>query len=147
MAREKLSKLGAKLSDLEEAATARLEDARALEGSRYATAIAMGLYALEISLKVAICRRLDVDALPVTFQIHDFQGLLIFSGLSRRIEDPENVGIKRNWDFIVGKYNNHHTDSLRYSPGTQYLPKDARKVLDCLEDPSDGILTWLSAQA
>jgi len=147
MAGEKFSKPGAKLSELEEAASARLEDARVLAAhGRNATAIAMALYALEISLKVAICRRLDLDALPTDFQIHDFKGLLILSGLSRKIKEPANAKVESNWDFIITEYKTSHVDTLRYAPGTRYLPAHARELLRRLEETPEGVLTWLSVQ-
>ena len=147
MAGDKFKKTGTKLSELEESISARLEDAKVLAASnRNASAIAMGLYALEISLKVAICRRLDMDALLTDFQIHDFEGLLRLSGLSRRIEHPTSARVRNRWDFIVQKYNQFHADRLRYSAGDDYLPEHARELLGHLDDPTDGVLTWLSAQ-
>ncbi|HMB03661.1 MAG TPA: hypothetical protein VKP69_07955, partial [Isosphaeraceae bacterium] len=76
------TKPGARRVELQQASVDRQLDARALlAATRYASAIAMGLYALEIRLKVKICFRLDLDALPTAFEVHDFQGLLILTGL------------------------------------------------------------------
>jgi len=130
----RFAKLGAKLSDLEEAAADRLRDADVLsEGGRHDSAIAMGLYALEISLKTAICRRLDLDALPTEFQIHDFEGLLVLSGLSTRLRSPEAAAVKANWDFLTGNYQSAHVNELRYSRGqfsteqVETHPRDTRR--------------------
>jgi hypothetical protein len=57
-----LTKSGAPLSDLEGAATERLDDAEALlKAGRYAAAIMSGYYSLEIRLKIIICRRLQLE--------------------------------------------------------------------------------------
>src|SRR5262249_14357700 len=63
------TKLGGTLADLEVAWQDRLADAEALfAAGRNAGAIADAIYALEIRLKVAICKRLDVEQLPKTLR-------------------------------------------------------------------------------
>ncbi len=75
-------KPGAQRTDLLAAYPDRLAEAGDLfDGARYGSAIALALYALEIYLKVRICMRLDLDALPKAFQIHDLDGLIMLSGL------------------------------------------------------------------
>jgi hypothetical protein len=58
MARElRFSSLGAPQSDLQAAAAERLQDAELLfAAGRFPSAIAMGIYSLEIYLKVLICK-------------------------------------------------------------------------------------------
>jgi hypothetical protein len=132
---KKFAKLGTKLVALEEAATDRLGDAEVLiQGGCYSSAITMELYALEISLKIAICRRLDVNALPVEFQIHDFDGLLVLSGLSNRLGLKEHTVIKKNWDFLLIEYGPAHVNDLRYSRGNLTV-YEARDVIRRLRDP------------
>jgi hypothetical protein len=143
----KYAKLGAKLTDLNEALEDRFKDAEVLiAGGCYASAIAMGLYALEIALKIAICRRLDLEALPVEFQIHDFEGLLILSGLSRRLEAPERAAVRKHWFFLIGKYKSSQAGTLRYSRGT-FTSRQARDVIRRLRDPNEGLVTWLSGES
>jgi hypothetical protein len=78
----KLSTLGAMLADLQQAAADRLQDADALfAAGRYASAIAMGVYSLEIHLKVRVCQRINLSALPKMFEIRDLEGLLVVTGL------------------------------------------------------------------
>jgi hypothetical protein len=138
------SKLGTKVTELEEAAAERLLDADILlAGGRHASALAMGLYALEMTLKVAICRRLDLHALPVEFQIHDFEGLLTLTGLSRRIQEPESSKVKNHWDFILKRYKSSHVNELRYAPSV-YTTRQVRDFLHRLKDPSNGVLKWIS---
>lgn len=143
---KKFAKLGTKLADLEVAATDRLDDAEVLvQAGRHASAIAMGLYSLEITLKIAICRRLDVDALPVGFQVHDFEELLVLSGLSRRLGANSHAGIKKNWDYLVQEYGPALVSSLRYSRGN-FSNDQSRDVLKRLKDPVEGVLPWVLAQ-
>ena len=140
------SKLGTKLSDFEQVVAERLDDAEILANAgRHASAIVAGLYALEISLKIAICKKLDLDALPVEFQVHDFGSLMVLAGLSRRIEKPEFIGVKSNWDAIVSKYKTSHVNQLRYSP-TDAGPEQVAEFLERLRGSERGVLAWLSAQ-
>jgi hypothetical protein len=143
---KKFAKLGAKLADLEEANSDRLKDAEALiNGGCHASAIAMGLYALEITLKIAICRRLDIAALPVEFQVHDFEGLLVLSGLSNRLNAVDFAEIKKNWDFLVGEYGPAQVSNLRYARGS-FSDDQSKDVLRRLRDPVEGVLPWVLAQ-
>jgi hypothetical protein len=81
MANERLfAKLGAPVSELRAAAQDRLRDADVLFlAGRFASAIAMGVYSLEIHLKVRICERLNLEQLPSLVQIHDLVSLLVLS--------------------------------------------------------------------
>ncbi len=146
------TKLGANAADLQAASRHRLEDAKALDASgRAASAIAAGLYALEILLKALICKRLDLPALPKAFEIHDLEALLILSGLSQRLADPSASPVKFNWQEILVLANS--LNEFRYLPeGSHQLPLDARSPHDAstflarLENPADGVLTWLLNQ-
>ncbi|HEX8199069.1 MAG TPA: hypothetical protein VF590_01175 [Isosphaeraceae bacterium] len=140
------------IADLDAASRDRLADAKVLAAAgRPASAIAAGLYALEIRLKVLVCKRLDLPALRTAFQIHDLEGLLVLSGLERRIEDPSVSHVKVNWDAILTLAAS--LNELRYSPaGSPRLPIGARRPRDAvtflawLEDPQDGALSWISSQ-
>lgn len=78
----KFSTLVAQVADLQAAGADRLLDAESLfSGGRFALAIAIGTYSLEIHLKVLICNRLNLGALPKAFEIHELDGLLVLSGL------------------------------------------------------------------
>jgi hypothetical protein len=143
-------KLEATAVDLRAASKDRLEDARILAAAGHpASAIAAGLYALEIFLKVLICQRLDLPALPKAFEIHDLEALLILSGLSQRLAGASHI--RFNWDQILIPA--QKLEELRYLPeGSQQLPIGARNPQDAvtflarLDDPNDGVLTWLSSQ-
>jgi hypothetical protein len=143
----KLTTSGARLIDLETACQDRLSDAESLFNSgRHAAAIAAGLYALEIGLKVKICKRLALKELPRAFEIHDLDGLLVLTGLSRLLNGPamKRSKVKRNWDEI--RTASGQLNDLRYLPADRWDAAQAKRFLYQLKDEDDGALTWLLKQ-
>jgi hypothetical protein len=144
----KFAKSGTALGDLEIAWSDRLDDSDALlSADRFASAIAAGLYSLEVYLKVKICKRLDLDHLPRAFETHDLDGLLILCGLSRRMNFPSkklDIAVKRNWDSVRDL--SYKLLELRYSDGSKWTRKDAESFLDQLKNPKHGVLSWLQKQ-
>jgi hypothetical protein len=139
------TKLGAARSDLEAAWQDRLADARALFAARrYAGTIAEGVYALEIRLKVLICKRLDLTNLPKAFEVHDLDALLLLAGFSQRIEKRNAIKVKVNWDNI--KREARGLNDLRYRPSGNWTEAQAADMLRYLTDPDEGVLSWLSKQ-
>jgi hypothetical protein len=146
MARDRYAKFGVSAADLTVAATQRLLDASILlANSRAASAIVMGLYALEISLKAKICSRLDLTHLPKPFEIHELDELLILTGLSRRLDEPPAIRVKSNWAAIVTGQAQHVND-LRYLPCAHISSAQAQLFLQQLQDPPDGVLVWVANQ-
>ncbi len=140
----KFSTLGADVADLQAAAADRLLDAEALfAAGRFASAIAMGIYSLEIHLKVRICQRLNVVALPRPFEIHDLEGLLVLSGLKAAWDSAPAI-TRRNWTEIANE--SLQINDLRYSASNNRTQSHAESFLQQLRDPPDGVLPWLSAQ-
>lgn len=140
----KLSTPGALLADLQQAAADRLEDAEALLATgRYAAAIAMGVYSLEIHLKVRICQRLNLPALPRLFEIHELEGLLVMTGhLAARDAAPHPV--QQNWEDVADEAD--RINDFRYLPSANWSQSHAQAFLQKLRDPPDGVLPWLLAQ-
>jgi HEPN domain-containing protein len=148
MADERLTKLGASIADLDQASQERLEDAEVLlRGGRYAAAITHAIYALEIKLKVLICRRLDTPKLYRVFEIHDLQVLMLYTGLDaklRNLRRPRYVA--KNWNELLEL--SKKMDQIRYKPDpNQWNQQLAEMVLHWLRDPPHGVLPWLSKQA
>jgi hypothetical protein len=140
------SSLGAKLGDLRIAWPDRLGDGEILlAANRFPSAIAAGLYALEILLKIRICERLDLHSLPKPFEIHDLDGLLTLAGLSRAVDEKKARGAKRNWASIVAM--SRRLTDLRY--GTEPRPEEAeaRAFFSQLRDGPDGVISWISTHA
>jgi hypothetical protein len=139
------TKLETQLADLEAAWKDRLKDAEALlAAGRNGSAIAMAVYALEIRLKVFICRRLDVQQLPRAFETHDLDGLLLLAGLSNRIKRRNARKVKPNWDAITKVA--ERANELRYTPESNWTHAQASLLLKQLKHSSDGILPWLARQ-
>jgi hypothetical protein len=139
------TKLGETRADLEAAWKDRLADAEILyKGGRNAWAIATALYALEIRLKVLICKHLDLQQLPQAFEIHDLDGLLLLAGLSRRLAGKKAAKVKANWDNI--KAVAPKLNDIRYTPDANWPKAQATAFLRWLRDPPDGVLVWLSKQ-
>jgi hypothetical protein len=134
-----------KTSDLDQASIDRLDDSKALiAAGRPASSIASALYALEIRLKVLICKRLDRINLPDAFKFHDFEALLILTGLSGRLDDPLAARVRQNWVEVVDMARN--IDKYRYLPDKGWSMAEATTLISWLEDPNDGVITWLKAQ-
>ena len=140
----KFAKLGALLADLQVTASDRLLDAEALFVSgRFATAIAMGVYSLEIHLKVRICQKLNLHALPKPFEIHDLEGLLVLCGL-RAARDSASAVVRKNWDDTANQAS--LINEMRYLPSSNWTQAQVQIFLQQLRDPPDGVLPWLSTQ-
>jgi hypothetical protein len=146
---ESFSKFGAKLVDLQAAFPDRLAEAEVLfNTAHYGTAIALGIYALEIYLKIRICQRLDLDELPRPFQTHDLDGLLVLSGLKRRMDGLGVHPVKASWASLTGLLSKEPVDVLRYKGNTNYSRAQAEDILyNQIQHQADGVLTWLQQQA
>jgi hypothetical protein len=140
------TRLGAPVGELDQACEERIQDANVLrQEERWATAIAMLLYALEIRLKERICRRLELNQLPKAFEIHEMGGLLVLSGLSSRLDDAETRQVKMNWNLVKELAN--ELNGLRYKPDPARWSKAAAEdVFRWINDEPEGILPWISHQ-
>ncbi len=137
------AKLHTKLADLRIAHEERLKEAKSLlRRGAFGSAIAYGIYAVEIYLKVRICETLDLEALPRAFQIHDLDGLLVLSGLRRRMDALGTSPIKANWDELTTL----DVSDFRYKPANSWTSEQAKKILDQIDHPKEGVLRWLKKQ-
>jgi hypothetical protein len=141
------AKLGARVHELEKAVSDRLAEAELLfAAGRYSSAVMMGLYALEIRLKVIICRRLDLDQLPRAFEIHDLESLLVRSGLSRKIQNVKRPrDVEKHWNALLSA--SAELNEFRYSAKPGWDQAWAAKIMGQLRDHPHGVLIWLSRQA
>lgn len=140
---DKLEPGKGKITDLDSAVGEHLADVDVLRaGKRFAAAISHGIYALEIQLKVAICRRLDLDELPVAFQSHSLQGLLYISGLKKRLDLAEFALVKNRWNQLTMNRLAYDLNLLRYHPSS-ITEADANQFFNILLDKISGVLTWV----
>jgi hypothetical protein len=125
----------------------RMKDAEALHATgRNAVAIMLAIYSIEIYLKVRIYDKLDIQKLPMAFQIHELEDLLILCGLSNILNGTPMQGtkVKQNWDSVRDV--SAKLTILRYERDSNWYANDAQAVLTQLNDPQDGVLTWLQKQ-
>ena len=107
-------------------------------------ALALRLYSLEIRVKWQICRHLGLDRLPRVCKTHDLSELIIFSGLWADLEDPANVNLISNWDTLAGFSKLQLNDSRDISPRHLSILSNWRSSSNRSDDPTDGVLAWLS---
>jgi len=141
-------KAGAKAEALEAATLDRVMDAQVLfDAGRFASAVAMGIYAVEMGLKVAICRRLSLDALPKAFEIHDLESLLLLAGLQARIATRRNLRVFANWNRVLDQ--STQLNELRYRPASELAlsAPNVTEFLGSIANPPHGVLPWLAKQA
>lgn len=129
----------------------RLQEAHALlamghpDGAYY-----LGGYALELALKAIICKNWDVGDLFAdsnvhpkesirVLKVHDLSRLLLFSGLieKHKIEKRSNIIFSTYWNYVEKWH-----ESARYDQG-KYSTHEVQIFLNSIDDPSNGILTWL----
>jgi hypothetical protein len=133
--------------DLDFASNDRLADSRALiAAGRSASAIAAGIYALEIRLKILICQRLELESLPRAFEIHDLEALHILAGLKQRVARKAPVRVRQKWSNITQFAGRGTLNELWYSPDSHWSLTQAKEFLSWLDNPRSGVLTWLSRQ-
>jgi hypothetical protein len=134
----------ASVADLELAWKEREDEARELAANAYdSTALSLRLYSLEIRIKTLICKQLKLSHLPKVCKTHDLAELIIFTGMWEELEDPSNGAVRQNWDLLVN-FSKVRLNDQRYLPRAMLDPKDLKKMYDALDDPRDGVLTWLS---
>lgn len=148
MAAQNLPKEGM-ISDsvLRKLANTRMREAEHLQsGGHFAGAVYLAGYAVECLLKAAICQVLGWSELRSTFAVHDLEGLLLHSGLQRKIEEPANEAVFRNFKrisevwIVVGK------QSIRYTDPDSITAQGAEAFLDQVKNPETGVVTWLRTQ-
>jgi len=92
---------------------------------------------LELALKIAICKNMDVTHLPRVFQVHDLDFLLYCSGLLNTLQaDPD---LLRNFGIVATRW----TLELRYE-GTVITQTQSEEIHNALFDLTGGVLTFLN---
>ena len=133
--------------ELKDLAQTRLKEARVLYRNRfYDGSIYLAGYVVELALKARICKMLDLRVYPDSgeisrsFKTHNLDDLLRLSGLQNKFD----VAISRsptllaNWSVVT-----NWSEQFRYHPVGTSSQAQAQEVLAALDDPRDGVLTWL----
>jgi hypothetical protein len=139
MPRDNLSRdAQAQLADLRAVAEERLAEFRELRrAGRYAGAVYMGRYGIEIMLKCAICKQLGKAELPVIFHSHDLEKLIYFTGLEEELEAQQDR--LESFKQIRG----HSIDDLRYQNPVKVTDANCQQWDIWLNDSEKGIVPWL----
>jgi len=108
-------------------------------------------YVLELALKAAICKRLNLSNYPDKgsptvknevadiFRTHDFGILSTFAGLSNDLSlATASSRLLQNWSDLTS-----WKPGSRYEPLGTYTRNDAERLIEALEESPDGILTWI----
>ncbi|MGO9599374.1 MAG: hypothetical protein ACLP7Q_15400 [Isosphaeraceae bacterium] len=132
--------------DLDQAWQDRMDDAAALDAAcRYAADMATRLYAIEICLKYQISQHLNLANPLKKLEIHDLEALIIFAGFSRVLAAmPAGSNLEQNWDRTVAF--SDELNDLRYLPAARWSQQQSTDLSRRLDDPSDGVMTWLKNQ-
>lgn len=133
------------LSDLEAAWKEREAEASLLANAgHFGVALASRLYALEIRIKVRICKHLGLILLPKHCKTHDLDELVLFTGLWPVLDDPANTTLRQNWE-LLSNYSRQGLNQLRYKSNTQLDAAQRDRLFQALDDRPEGVWTWLSS--
>jgi HEPN domain-containing protein len=134
-------------AELKGLARTRLKEAQALCASGlYDGASYLAGYVVELALKVRICRILDLTDYPDTgdisrsFKTHKLDDLLRLAGLQRKFDQAKaaNPNLLTNWSLVT-----QWSEQARYHPVGTSPRVRTEEILVALDDPVDGIFTWL----
>lgn len=131
--------LGMTAAALRNIADTRLRDFEVLwKEGQFHSAVYMAGYALEMCLKNAICKNLKLEQLPVAFEFHELEPLLLFSGLKSELELDTDAWL--NFVYMQEKWN----VSMRYQDQIASPIKDSIcvQVNRCLNDDTSGLVPW-----
>lgn len=131
---------------LKRLAIARLKTVKLLlQNNEFDVAVYLLGYVVEFALKAIICKKVnliqyppDSDELERVFKTHNFDTLLVLSGLSNDINANTRGNLWTNWSELT-----KWRADMRYEPIGTYTKIDVKEKIKALEDGSDGLLTWI----
>ena len=127
-------------SNLLQAYKDRLEEAKILlQQGRYGGSIYLGGYAVEILLKCVICTLLKEDQLPKIYAEHDLEALLIAAGLRTELKNPSLKATFARWVEVCSRWDVEN----RYKPSSEISAAEAKKFIENIIQPNEGVEQWL----
>jgi len=135
-----------KYEDLKIIAEIRLKEAKVLYKNRlYDGAGYLCGYVVETALKARICKNLKIKDYPDdgkdknVFSSHDFDRLLLLSGLHKKISlgNKKNKKLVENWSLLTS-----WKPEKRYLLGV-YKKLDVEDLFKALEDTKFGFFVWI----
>lgn len=133
-------------TELKELANLRLKEARALyDRALYDGACYLARYVVELALKARICKLLEINypdtgELGRVYKTHDCDHLLKLSGLQKKFDAAKNLNqhLETNWSLVTEIKEDFRYQRIGPSPRMK-----TREMLEALDDPNDGVLTWI----
>lgn len=137
-----------KYKDLKKIAEIRLKEAQILNSNGYYDgATYLCGYVVETALKARICKNLNIQDYPDTgenksiFSSHNFDRLLLLSGLQDQISISKNPQLFQNWSLLT----TWKPDGRYQSIGT-CSKQSAKDTLQALTQSKFGFLKWIKKQ-
>ncbi len=132
--------------ELQQISLARLAEAKLLFSNNHFDGAAYIIgYVLETALKARICKILDSDYpdsgdISKSFLTHKYENLVKLAGLEKTLDNEKgkNPQFAANWSLISG-----WKETKRYNPIGSATSTEVLDVIDALENPTYGILTWI----
>jgi len=133
-------------NELKKMSQARLKEVKVLHKSHlYDGASYLSGYVIELALKARICKILDLDYpdtgdVSRSFKTHKLENLIKLGGLSNKFDRELNTNsdFKTNWSLIIT-----WSEEFRYRPTGTHSQKDVEDLIEAIENPNNGILTWI----
>ena len=135
-------------TEIKKIALQKLKDAELLyDNGSYDNTFYLAGYCVELALKARICKNISIDYLFAPnskhlrlFKTHDFDILIVFSGLSEKLEEEKalNNDFYKNWEYICG-----WKEDCRYGISGSKTQAQALEILDAIRHPTNGFLKWI----
>ena len=135
-------------TEIKKIALKKLKDAERLyKSGSYDNAFYLAGYCVELAFKARICKNIAIDNLFMPnsrhlklFKTHDFDVLLVFSGLSERLDVAKsiNVDFHQNWSYICA-----WKEDCRYGVLGSKNQTEVLQFLDAIRHPTNGFLKWI----
>lgn len=100
---------------------------------------------IELAFKARICKILGTDypesgEISRSYKTHKLDNLLKLSGLYTSFDHDinQNAALKVSWSVVKS-----WSEAYRYSPKGTNSQQDVRDLIEAIEHPDHGILTWL----
>jgi len=135
-----------KYKDLKKIAQTRFKEAKVLyKNQLYDGCVYLCGYVVEVSLKARICKTLNIDLYPDDdknlrgfFSSHDFDRLLLLSGLQNEINALKNPRLFTNWSLLT-----KWKPESRYTPIGTYKKQNAIDLINALSEKDSGFYKWI----
>lgn len=133
-------------NELKKLSRIRLKEVKILyENQLYDGASYLAGYVIELSLKARICKILDSDYIDSgnisrSFKTHNLYDLITLGGLSKKFSNEliSNQKFQVNWS-IIQSWN----EAFRYLPIGTKNKSEIEDLINAIEDPADGVFTWI----